>query len=258
MSENDKNNNKLDNQKSQQELLLDKIRHILHKTNPEYWKKGGAPLDEDERFEKPRQNWEEVYCLDIPTGVLVLRRSTPLRSQFAGRGFQLFYNDIPRYTTEIRAAGWHHTELTDPYKRSQNSDRTKTILAEGEIGKDIYYYVENVYNGHFGKLQSDFDKKTYELVCSLPLRLKKETLDNWERVEDDDGEIHYISVIDEFKVDVSIIRLDGRDKYKVKVSKKQLKTSIDNQGIAEELFKSVEELGQTSRLMTLTRSLEQI
>lgn len=251
-------NKGLKEQASQQELLLTKIRHILEKTNPEFWKKGGAPLNPNERFEKPRQAWEEVYCLDIPTGVLVLRRSTPLRSEFAGRGFQLHYNDDPKYSTEIRAAGWHHSELTDPYKRSQISDRTCTILATGKIAKDIYYYVEETYNSHFGKLQKQFDKNAYELACALPKRMKKETLDNWERIDDSSDEIHFISVIDKLKVDVSFLKLDNKDSYKIVISQKQLKTIIDNQGIAKDLFHSVEELGQTSRLMTLTRALEQI
>lgn len=253
-----KEKEEIQNQKSQQELLLDKIRHILKKTNPELWKKGGYPLNMEERFEKPRQFWEELYSLDIPTGVLAIRSSTPVKSEFAGRGFQLKASDKPIYSTEIRASGWHHSELTDPYKRSQISDRTCTVLAEGEIAKDIYFYVEDSYDKHFHVKQQEFDKKAYEFVCSLPQRLKKETLSNWERVEDKVGEIHYVSSIDKLTVDVAKVYQEERELYTLHVKDKQLVTEIKNQGIAKDLFHAVEDLGQTSRLMTLTRALEQI
>ena len=71
-----------------------------------------------------------------------MRKSLPVKSDFAGRGFVLIPISTPNYTTEIRGKGWHHSELTDPFKRSRLADRTCNVLADGEIAAKLYVQLE--------------------------------------------------------------------------------------------------------------------
>jgi hypothetical protein len=244
-------------QKSQQDLLFDKIKALLKDTDPECWRKGGDPLSPSDRFEKPRYTWELVYTLAIPSGVLVARSSTPVRSDFQGRGFMLLPVGAPIFTIEMRAPGWHHSELTDPYKRSRFSDRRCSVLAEGSIAKSLYQHIEQVYESYHNAKQKDFDKEAYDYVCKLPAKLKEETSNKWERIEEVPGEVHFVAVLNGMKIDVNRKYVGERECYDLTVSKLRVASKIQDRVLAKELFHSAEELGLTSRLMSLTKALEE-
>ncbi|MCB0337292.1 MAG: hypothetical protein KDD62_13335, partial [Bdellovibrionales bacterium] len=248
----------LHSNKSQRELLLEKIRLILDKTDPERWKQGGEELKDEDRFKKPRQAWELVFTLDIPAGTLVLRNSTPVKSDFAGKGFHLVPISAPIYTVEIRAQGWHHSELTDPYKRSRIADRRCTVLAEGQIAAELYQQIADSYKAHYEKKQAAFDTEAYAYVAKLPHRLREETLCSWERLDQDNGDTHYTASIEGMHFDVSRTYVNGREVYGVKVSKRDVSSNLKDIGLMKEVYHSVEELGQTSRLATLSKALEQL
>lgn len=251
-------NDGVQGQKSQQELLLEKINTILEKTDPESWKKGGYPVDPEERFEKPRKTWEELYTLDIPAGTLVLRCSTPVKSEFVGRGFGLVPIAPPNFTTEIRASGWHFTELTDPYKRSRLSDRSCTVLAEGQIAEELYLKVDDSYLNHFADIQDAFDNESYDFISRLPGRLKDETLSDWDRKEDTPGEVYYHGIVDDLEVEVGHLYIDGREQFSCTVTRDKTESEITDYGLIKELYIAIEEVGQTSRLATLSKALEQL
>ena len=248
----------LTEQNSQRELLIDKIRLILERSDPELWRKGGGSLDEDQRFEKPRHTWEEVYCLDIPAGTLVLRCSTPVKSEFVGRGFGLKPIADPNYSTEIRAKGWQHAELTDPFKRSRIADRTCKVLADGWIARDLFQYLDNSYQTYFRNKQVEFDQQAYDYVLKLPKKLEGEVLDTWRRSEEIPGDVHFTCFMDGYELDVSKTYLEDREEYNLVVKTRRLETKINDRGLVKEIFTCVNELGQTSRLVTLTKALEEL
>lgn len=244
--------------RSQQELLLEKIQIMLDKTDPERWRKGGKPLDRDERFEKALNAWHEVYTIDLQTGTLVVRKETPVKGDFLGRGFILVPIAPPNHIVELRPSGWHHAELTDYNRRSRFPNRERTLLAEGDLGVTIHKQVQERYNAHFAKKQSEYDNDAYEYVSRLPGRLRDETLNVWERIEDNPGEVRFIASLDDRRIDVMRAFLNNRESFELTVTRHGVESVLKDNGLARDLFESIQELGQTSRLMTLTKVLEQI
>ncbi len=256
--ENQKRKNALSDHGSQQELLLKKVEDILHRTDVDSWKKGGEPLKHNQLFEKPRKTWEEVYTLNIPAGVLVMRASTPLRSEFVGRGFSHYPAANTNFTVELRAEGWKHTELTDPYARSRSADRSCTLLADGGIARKLYVSLEGIYKNFFSTKVSSFKKEAYLFIQKLINRLRDETIDNWERTEDTPGCVDLSCVVDGYQVTVSKGYYGGREEYALLVKKGSLSTKILDRALTVALYDAVNDLGQTSRLMTLTKALEEL
>lgn len=244
--------------KSQQELLLDKIQLMLDKTDPERWKKGGKPLDADERFEKALNAWHEVYTIDLQTGTLVVRKETPVKGDFLGRGFILVPIGRANFVVELRPSGWHHAELTDYNRRSRFPNRERTLLAEGDLGNTIYGQVQERYNAHFAKKQKEYDQDAYEFVSRLPGRLKEETLNVWDRIEDNPGEVRFVATIDERTIDVMRTQQNNLESYELLVIRHGVESKLPERGLAKDLFDSILELGETSRLMTLSKVLEQM
>ena len=254
----DKKNIDLQSQKSQQELLIEKIEHLLSETDPDDWRKGGAPLDPRDRFKKPQNTWEEVYTFPVHSGIIAVRKSLPVKSDFLGRGFMLIPSAPPEYTVELRPPSWHYSELTDPYKRTQSSDRSCRVLSEGEIAKNIYMQVEKSYNEYHNNQQADFDNEVYNFVTKLPTLLMNETTSLWERIEETPGDVHYTTEMNGMRMEVIHNFIGQRENYEMEVSKLRLKSKIKDRELVKEIFKAVEQLGTTSRLHTLSQALEDL
>ena len=90
----------------------------------------------------------------------------------------------------------------------------------------------------------------------MPERLKEETVDSWQRDEEIEGETHFRSMLDDHKVDVYRIVEDGREVLGITVEKDKMRSKISDLDLVREVYTAVEELGQTSRLMTLSKALE--
>lgn len=162
----------------------------------------------------------------------------------------------PNYTVEVRASGWHHSELTDPYKRSRISDRRCDVLAEGKIAHELYNLVESDYNAFHNAQQSEFDRIAHDFIAALPNRLRDETVNRWDRSEDAPGEIHFRATIDGFRIELTRVFVGERETMELSVVKNRVKSCIADRSLVRELFESIEQVGTTSRLMTLTRALE--
>lgn len=240
----------------QRELILAKIHTLIDRADPDTWRRGGEKLHSDMHFEKPRKTWEEVYTQQIDQGTLVFRKSTPVTAQFLGKGFNLIPAADPQITVELRAPGWHHSELTDPNRRSQLSDRTCHVLAEGAIAQELLDHVEQTYEAFHNARQKEFDKEALALITMLPARLEEETVDTWDRTEDIPGEVHYTAVVDDCTVDVSRKHLGERQMFALLVSRRNMSSSIKDIELIKTVYECVEELGQTSRLLTLSKALE--
>lgn len=241
---------------SQRALILEKIHALIDRADPDSWRHGGDRLRPDTHLLKPQKTWEEVFTQDIEKGTLVFRCSIAVTCEFLGRGFKPVPVSDPQYTVELRARGWHHSELTDPNRRSQLSDRTCHILAEGDIAVELFQHVEETFASFHCARQAEFDKQANVLASLLPSRLEEETVNSWDRNEVSPDEVHYTSLIDDCTVDVHRTIVDGREVYGITVSQRNLTSEIADLELVREVFTAVEELGQTSRLMTLSKALE--
>ena len=86
--------------------LLEKIKSTLANTPADRWEQGGEELDTSKRYQRSRETWEQLFCTDTKTGVLVLRCSTAVVSNFFAGGFSFTESVIPRYSVELRPRGW--------------------------------------------------------------------------------------------------------------------------------------------------------
>lgn len=240
----------------QRSVLLQKIRDLLAGADPDTWRKGGEPLNSERTFEKPRTEWEEVYTLEISKGTLVFRRSTPLKSEFLGKGFKLMSYTKPEFYVELRPLGWHHSELTDPFKRSRMADRSCTVLAESSIAEELFAYVEQAYLDYHTQKQSEFDREATLIIKKLLEGLKHETVNTWKQSQPEEDEICYSSRVGDCTVDVSCITKSGREQFLIRVKRGKSIALIKDSALGSDLYSAVDELGQTSRLQTLSKVLE--
>jgi hypothetical protein len=256
--ESNKNKAGLVEQQSQRTLLLQKIKDLLASADPDTWRKGGDEFVSGRVQDKPRQTWEEIYSLEISKGTLVFRRSTPLKSEFLGRGFVLTRAGNPEYFVELRAKGWHHSELTDPYKRSRNTDNAFTLLAETNIAEELYAYVTDSYNSYHNQKQAEFDREVYTILKLLPEKLQNDASHSWEQVQVDDMEVKFVGKSNEIQIEVSRKKENGRFFYSLVGKRLRELSKVRDEALAKEIFEAVEELGQTSRLLTLSKALENL
>ena len=112
--------------------------------------------------------WEELFCTDTKNGVLVLRRSTPLVSNFFGGGYTFSEQGLPRFFVEIRSRGWAPKMLIDPYYRSSGGvDKSYRILAEGDVARQLYMEVEGSVREYRDSLKRDFNDSVERLTSNM-------------------------------------------------------------------------------------------
>ena len=164
----------------------------------------------------------------------------------------------PQFTVELRPHGWHHSDLTDPYKRTQSADRSCRVLCEGDIAIKIYKQIEKAYNNFHDAQQSSFDKEVYDFACRLPALLREETTSLWERIEETAGDVRFVTEMKEMRIEVVHNFIGQRENYELNVTKLRLRSNIKDRALAKEIFEAVEQLGTTSRLHTLSQALEEL
>jgi hypothetical protein len=163
--------------------LLDKIKQTLSGTSPDRWQQAGEELDSSKKYQKPQDTWEQIFCTDVKTGVLVLRRSTPVRARFFGGGYAFEESGIPEYTVEVRPRGWAPKMIIDPYFRTTSGiERKLEKLAEGEIARQLYHEIELVVREYRAEV-----KREFELGVA---RFSTEYVDHIQSTGPEDWELH--------------------------------------------------------------------
>jgi hypothetical protein len=148
--------------------LLERIKQMLASTAPERWEQAGEELDSNRKYQKPQESWEQLFCTDTKTGVLVLRKSTPITSNFYGGGYAFVQASEPRYLVELRGRGWMPKMIIDPnYRSAGGTDKSYQLLAEGSVGQQLYREIEASVRSYREGLRRDFNDLVSRLTSNI-------------------------------------------------------------------------------------------
>jgi cell division protein FtsI/penicillin-binding protein 2 len=242
------------------DTLLERIKSILDRTNPSAWEMGGEVLSPMMRFEKPRQSWELVFATKISAGTLVVRCSLPLKSIFLGKGFQYQPAGRESFYVEVRAKNWHHTEITDPYKRQETSDRRCETLATGQLALQIFMYVKETYEAFHKEQIAEFTQEAEGIVDKAISLMQNdpERLGFWDEISTDSTAHCFYNELDNCRIEIHRVIERRQEKLFIKVQRDNLITTINDYSAARELLKLVVEYEQSNKLQALSQVLEEV
>lgn len=238
--------------------LLEKIKQTLSNTPAERWEQAGEDIDPNRKYQKPQENWEQVFCTDTKTGVLVLRKSTPITSNFYGGGYVFVEASEPRYMVEHRARGWAPKMLVDPsYRLAGVTDKNYQLLAEGSIARQLYNEIEvNVRNYREG-LRRDFNDLVGRLMSNIHEQISSTAAEDWKLVEgNEQGYTGYAADVNGMLVTVSTIVRDRTAGYSMHLTKYGLRWDCRDSSLCREIFTLVDESVRNASLEQLGKVLD--
>jgi len=237
--------------------LLDKIRQTLSSTPADRWEQAGETLDPTRKYQKPQETWEELFCTDTRNGVLVLRRSLPIKSNFFGGGYTFSENGIANHYVEIRSRGWAPRMLIDPFYRSSGGvDKGHQILAEGDVARHLYVEVESSVRTYREALKRDFNDSVERLISNIHEQVRGTAADDWKQVEGDPGFLGYQGDINGMTVTVSQTVKDRSSSFSMQLTKYGLKWDCRDANLIREVFVIVDESVRHASLEHLGKVLE--
>lgn len=243
--------------KSQAEILVSKIRETLSNTAAERWEHGGEPLDSKKRYQRPRDKWEELFCTDTKAGVLVLRRSTPIQSNFYGGGYHLTPSGDSRFSVELRGTGWSPKMLLDPnYRGAGGAEKSMRTLAEGEVARQMYGEIEGIVRQFQESRRRDFNDVVARLSGTIKERIGETVASDWKTVEGEMGFKGYSTELSDTVITVGKITTDLSTSYSMTFSRYGLVWQCRDPFLMQEVFQLVDESIKTASLEQLGKVLE--
>jgi hypothetical protein len=238
--------------------LLERIKQTLSSTSPERWEQAGEDLDPNRRYQKPQDNWEELFCTDTKSGVLVLRKSTPITSNFYGGGYAFVEASEPRYLIELRGRGWAPKMLVDPSYRSAGVvDRSCQVLAEGSVARQLYQEVSVSVRNYRESLRRDFNDLVARLISNIHEQIKGTSAEDWKPVEQtEQGFSGYCADVNGMSVTVWTVVRDLTAGFGMYFSKYGLRWDCRDVSLCKELFNLVDESVRSASLEQLGKVLE--
>jgi hypothetical protein len=238
--------------------LLERIKQTLASTSPERWEQAGEDLDPNRRYQKPQENWEQLFCTDTKTGVLVLRKSTPITSNFYGGGYAFLEASEPRYLIELRSRGWAPKMLVDPSYRSAGVvDKGYQVLADGGVARQLYLEVQVSVRNYRESLRRDFNDLVARLISNIHEQIKGTAADDWTKVEGtEQGFSGYCADVNGMSVTVWTIARDMTAAFGMYFSKYGLRWDCRDSSLCKELFTLVDESVRSASLEQLGKVLE--
>lgn len=238
--------------------LLERIKQTLASTAPERWEQAGEDLDPNRKYQKPQDNWEQVFCTDTKSGVLVLRKSTPITSNFFGGGYAFVEASEPRYLIELRSRGWTPKMLVDPSYRSAGVvDKGYQVLADGGVARQLYQEVSISVRNHRESLRRDFNDLVARLIANIHEQIKSTAAEDWKTAEgDEQGFSGYCADVNGMSVTVWTIARDLSQSFGMYFSKYGLRWDCKDAGLSKELFTLVDESVRSASLEQLGKVLE--
>jgi hypothetical protein len=238
--------------------LLERIKQTLANTPPDRWDQGGEELDPSRKYQKPQETWEQLFCTDTKSGVLVLRKSTPITSNFYGGGYAFVVASEPRYLVELRSKGWMPKMLVDPnYRGAGGVDKNYQLLAEGSIGRQLYNEVEVSVRNHRESLRRDFNDLVARLISNIHEQIKGTSADDWKAVEgNEQGYTGYQADVNGMVITVSAVIRDRTAGYAMNFTKYGLRWDCRDSNLCKELFNLVDESVRNASLEQLGKVLD--
>jgi hypothetical protein len=238
--------------------LLERIKQTLANTPPERWEQAGEELDSNRKYQKPQESWEQLFCTDTKTGVLVLRKSTPIAANFHGGGYAFVAASAPRFMIELRGRGWVPKMLVDPsYRGAGVIDKNYQLLAEGSVGRQLYNEVEVSVRNHRESLRRDFNDLVARLISNIHEQIQGTAADDWKSVEgNEQGYTGYVADVNGMTVTVSAVIRDRTAGYYMNFTKYGLRWDCRDSGLCRELFTLVDESVRNASLEQLGKVLD--
>lgn len=238
--------------------VIERIKQILSATPAERWEQGGEPLDADKKYQRPQECWEEVFCTDTKTGVLVLRKSTPITSNFYGGGYVFAVASEPRFLVELRARGWAPKMLIDPnFRASPSANKNCQVLAEGRVAAELYREIAHMVATFREEQRRDFNDSVSRLLANINEQIQETSADDWQEAESaEPGFTGYRGEIDGLVVDVSSIVRDQTAGYYMSFSQHGLRWHCRDSVLCREIFTLVDESLKSAGLEQLGKVLE--
>lgn len=237
--------------------LLEKIKQTLAATPADRWEEAGEPLDSSRKFQKPQETWEHLYCTDAKAGVLVLRCSTPVTSNFFGGGYSFVESGIPRYMIELRGRGWAPKMLVDPfYRSSSGQEKSYQVLAEGDVAKQLYFEVETSLRQYRTSLKRDFNDSVERLISNVRDQVHETSATDWKQLDGETGYTGYRGDVNGMTVTVACTVRDRVATYSMNFMKYGMRWDCRDSAIMRDVFKIVDDSVRHSSLEQLGKVLE--
>jgi hypothetical protein len=237
--------------------LLERIKLILANTPADRWEEGGEPLDPNRKFQKPQETWEQLFCTDTKNGVLVLRCSLPIASNFFGGGYCFVEAGVPNYFIEIRARGWSPKMLLDPFYRSGGGiDKTYQVLADGDVARHLFTEVEASVRSFRDGLRRDFNDSVERLMANIQEQIQLTAAADWQSIPGEKGFLGYQADVNGITLMVSQTIRERSASYAMTLMKYGLKWECRDSHIMREVFGMVDESVRHASLEHLGKVLE--
>ncbi len=239
--------------------LLEKIKATLANTPADRWEQGGEALDSSKRYQRSQETWEQLFCTDTKTGVLVLRCSTPVVSNFFAGGYSFTEASVSRYSVELRPRGWAPKMILDPgFRGTQATARQVQVLAEGDVARQLYMEVQAAVRQHQDSLRRDFNDSVERLSANIREQIQGTAAEDWQSVEGEAGYTGYRADVNSMTVTVGCIVRDRSSQHSMTFTKYGLRWDCRDMNLCKEVFTMVDESVRQASLEQLGKVLEDL
>ena len=239
--------------------LLDKIKQTLAATSAERWEQAGEELDTGRKFQKPQDTWEQLYCCDVKSGVLVLRKSLPVRANYFGGGYTLSEAGLPHYLVEVRARGWAPKMIIDPYYRAApGAEKNYEVLVEGDIAKQLYQEIDFSVKEFRNSLKRDFTDMVSRVMASVQEKVHETSAEEWETLPGDKFAVLYRGELGGLSVEVGRTIRGNAINFHLTLSKYGLKWDCKDTTLMRDVFLIVDDSVKQRSLEQLGKVLDDI
>ncbi len=237
--------------------LLEKLKQTLASTPADRWEEAGEALDSTRKYQKPQETWERLFCTDTKNGVLALRCSLPVQSNFFGGGYCFVESALPLYYVEIRSRGWAPKMLIDPfYRASGGIDKNYQVLAEGDVARHLYLEVETSVRSYREGLRRDFNDSVERLMANIHEQIKGTEAGDWQTIEGEKGFVGYAADVNGITVQISQTVRERSASYAMSFTKYDLRWDCRDVNIIREIYVIVDESVRHASLEHLGKVLE--
>jgi hypothetical protein len=237
--------------------ILDKIKQTLSGTSADRWEQAGEELDSSKKYQKPQDTWEQIFCTDVKTGVLVLRCSTPVRARFFGGGYALEESGIPEYSVEVRPRGWAPKMIIDPYFRTTSGiERKLEKLAEGEIARQLYHEILLVVREYRAEVKKEFELGVERFNAEYVEQVESTGPEDWELHSTERHITKYSAEINSMAITVTRTVQENTSYHDLVLSRAGLVWECKDAKMKKAVFEIVDESYRGASLEKLGKVLE--
>lgn len=238
--------------------VLTKIKAMLSATKPEKWIQFAEDLGSDKGYPKPLENWERVYVLDLPNGLLAVRSSQPVRCDYFSGGYTVFPAGTERFTIELRQKTWSPKGLVDPYHFSSSTNQLQyQILLDGEDARKLFFEVQRILQEHDEGRKGSFITQARSLEQNLISRLRQVSASEWQRESAQEGVAQYKAIIDGLHIAlIKVLDENENSSYYLWLSSGEHSWEGSDHGLAREAFELVDSIYREAALLSFSEVLE--